>query len=148
MSRIEKLTLKKEIGDPRVEKTERSSQDKNVKERIVDEIGKAGSEKIRVTDDGCKPFGEGTDIRAKEGVEGVGESVVWAESSVADGRETHTRPHGVHHVRTRAWHDADATTADLFSRPGIKFAGGKERELLLRFRLLEKLSGSWGAKGG
>lgn len=104
--------MKKERGYPRVEKTERTSQDENIIDGMVDEIGKAGSNGIRkATDEGGEPFGEGTNIRTEEGVEGVGEGVVGAESAVADGRQSQARPHRVHHVRTRSWHGADATTS-------------------------------------
>lgn len=97
--------MKKKGGDPRVEKTERRSEDENIKERMVDEIGNGGSNGIRNTDDfGSKPFDEGTNIGTEEGVDGVDKSVVWAESAVADGGESQARPHRVHHVWARSRH--------------------------------------------
>lgn len=82
--------MKKKLGNPRVEKRERKSQDKNVIEGMVDEIGKAGNKGIsRIISEGSEPFGEGTNIGTEEGVDSVSESVEGAESAMGDRRESH-----------------------------------------------------------
>ena len=53
---------------------------------------------------GAEPLGEGADVRAKESVDCVGESVVRAEAAIGERRHGQARTHGVHHVRTWAWH--------------------------------------------
>ena len=103
--RIKKLSLNKIGGYPRVKKTQRNSQDKNIVQGVVDEIGTGRSKSISwSTKEGSKPLGEGTNIWSKEGVEGVGECVVGTEPAIGDTGQSQARPHGIHHVRTRAWH--------------------------------------------
>lgn len=54
---------------------------------------------------GSEPFGEGAEIGAEEGVDGVGEGVVWAESAVGYGGQGLARGQGVEHVGPWPWHD-------------------------------------------
>ena len=53
---------------------------------------------------GGEPLGEGTNVRAKEGVDSVGKSMVGAEPAVGQRGQNQARTHGVHQVRTRARH--------------------------------------------
>jgi len=103
---IKKVCAKKKGGYPRIEKGERKTQNKDVVERMMDEISKSGSQSLnRVsTRKWSKPLRERTNVRAKEGVYCVGKCVVRAKPSIGDGSETQTRGHGIHQVRTRAWH--------------------------------------------
>lgn len=78
--------MNKKRGNLRVKKTERNSQDKDIIEWMVDEIGYDGGYGISWTaKKRAKPLGEGADIRSKEGVDGVDECVVWTKSTVRDG---------------------------------------------------------------
>lgn len=53
---------------------------------------------------GSKPLGEGAEIGAEEGVDGVGEGVVWAEPAVGYGGQGLARAQGVEHVGPWPWH--------------------------------------------
>lgn len=74
--------MKQEPGDPRVQKTQREPKNENVIKGVVDRIGQRGGEGLAESEGGAEPLGEGTDVGAEEGVEGVGESVVRAETAV------------------------------------------------------------------
>ena len=103
--RIKKLRVEKIGGYPRIEKRERKSQKKDVEEGMVSEIFKGRSKSMsRATKELTKPLRERTNIRAKEGVDGVEECVVGTKPPIADACETQTRTHGIHEVRTRTWH--------------------------------------------
>lgn len=87
--RIKKVCLNKIRGYPRVEETERESQDEDVVKGMVDEIGYGRAHSISwATQKGTKPLGEGTNVRSKEGVEGVSEGVVGAKPAVSDAGQT------------------------------------------------------------
>lgn len=97
--------MKKKVGKPRVEKRKRETQNENIKEGVVDkiwEVRKEGSGGI--IREGREPFREGTNVRAKEGIDGIGESMVGTESAAGNRREGGSGGHGVHHVGPRAWH--------------------------------------------
>lgn len=90
---MKNLLLKENSGDPRVEETERKTQDENVVERVVDGVGKRRTK----SDAGglAEPFGEGANIGSEEGVDGVGEGVVRTEPSIGEAGESQARTHGV-----------------------------------------------------
>lgn len=78
---------------------------------MVDDIGQIGGKGSAEAEGGGEPLGEGADVRAEEGVDGVGESVVRTEAAVGDGREGQARAHGVHQVRSWAWHGSLASVS-------------------------------------
>lgn len=109
-NRIKNALLEQNLGDPRIENRERQAQDEHVVERVVDGIGQEGAEGAgeaeagEVGEGGADPLGEGADVGAEEGVEGVGEGVVGSECAAGEGREGDPGAHGVHQVRTWARH--------------------------------------------
>ena len=98
--------MEKNPGEPRVEKGERKTQNQDVEEGVVDDIGEGGAEGVSETNGGSEPFGEGAKVGPEEGVDGVDKRVVRAEPAIRGGHQPYARPQGVHHVRTWSWHSS------------------------------------------
>lgn len=94
--------MNKKSGKPRVEEREWKAKDKDVIEGVVDSVGKSRAEAD--SDGGAEPLGEGADVGAEEGVDGIGQGVVCTEAAIGEGGQAQARAHGVHEVRTRARH--------------------------------------------
>lgn len=78
--------MNKKSRYPRVEKRERKSQDKDVIQGMVDEICYGRAHSISwTTKKGTKPLRERTNVRSKESVDGVSESMVRAKPAVGYG---------------------------------------------------------------
>lgn len=79
--------MEKNPGEPRVEKRERKAQNHDVEEGVVDYIGQRGAEGVTKAKGGSEPLGEGAEVGAEEGVDGVGKRVVRAEPAIGGGHE-------------------------------------------------------------
>lgn len=80
---------------------------------MMDEILCGGAHGGREAEGGGEPLGEGSDVGAEEGVDGVGEAVVLTESSTGDTHQAQARPQCVDHVRTGPRHGELGPVMDL-----------------------------------